>query len=77
MGKIKVTNFFAFLAFTAFGFFTGTPLVFFKSSKSKKSSKSSPKTNFLYFHFHFQKYGMLIIAGIPNPMRGLKGNQKQ
>jgi hypothetical protein len=29
-----------------------------KETKSSKSKKSNPKTNFLYFHFHFQKYGM-------------------
>jgi hypothetical protein len=36
----------------------GPPLCFSKSSKSSKSKKSNPKTNFLYFHFHFRKYGM-------------------
>jgi hypothetical protein len=34
------------------------PMWGLKEIKSSKSRKSNPKTNFLYFHFHFKKYGM-------------------
>jgi hypothetical protein len=48
-----------------------------KEIKSRKSKKSNPKTNFLYFHFHFRNMEYGIIAVISKSHVGLKGNQKQ
>jgi hypothetical protein len=36
------------------------------SQKQRKQEKQS-ENKLSIFHFHFQKYGMWIIAGIPNP----------